>query len=159
MTPLGQGGGSVLFENVAAVEMALVVDVVVDRGVDGGQFKVRIGRAELIERAFRRFLGDFPPFSGDVVQLSSKVGERRLNGELHWILDFGILIAARAVRAEQRIDREIALDILPDILGIRLIQWNARFGELKIAKRVIQRLTHGRVVVLLAVPFDAPFPN
>ena len=32
LTPLGQGGGSGLFENVAAVEMALVVEVVVDRG-------------------------------------------------------------------------------------------------------------------------------
>ena len=38
MTPPGQGGGSVLLENVAAVEMALVVEVVVSPGVDGGGF-------------------------------------------------------------------------------------------------------------------------
>ena len=36
MTPLGQGGGAAVFENVAAIEMALVVDMVVDRGLDGG---------------------------------------------------------------------------------------------------------------------------
>ena len=38
LTPLGHGGGSVLFENIAAVEMAVVVEMVVDRGVDGGEF-------------------------------------------------------------------------------------------------------------------------
>ena len=36
--PLGQGGGPVLFENVAALEMAFVVEVIVDRGMDGGEF-------------------------------------------------------------------------------------------------------------------------
>ena len=38
MTPLGQGGGPGLFENIAAVEMAFVVEVVVDRGMNGGEF-------------------------------------------------------------------------------------------------------------------------
>ena len=38
LTPLGQSSGSGLFENIAAVEMALVVEVVVDRGVDGSEF-------------------------------------------------------------------------------------------------------------------------
>ena len=38
MTPFGQGGGSGLFESIAAVEMALVVEMVVDRGVNGGEF-------------------------------------------------------------------------------------------------------------------------
>ena len=38
LTPLGQGGGSALFENVAAIEMAWVVERVVDRGMDGGEF-------------------------------------------------------------------------------------------------------------------------
>ena len=37
MTPLGHGGGSVLFESIAAVEMVVVVEMVVDRGVDGGE--------------------------------------------------------------------------------------------------------------------------
>ena len=38
MLPLSHGGGSVLFENVAAVEMAFVVEVVVDRSMNGGEF-------------------------------------------------------------------------------------------------------------------------
>ncbi len=38
LTPFGQGGGSGLFESIAAVEMALVVEMVVDRGVNGGEF-------------------------------------------------------------------------------------------------------------------------
>ena len=38
LTPLGHGGGSGLFENSAAVEMAVVVEMVVDRSMDGGEF-------------------------------------------------------------------------------------------------------------------------
>ena len=38
LTPLGQGGGSAVFDNVAAIEMAWVVDMGVDRGLDGGEF-------------------------------------------------------------------------------------------------------------------------
>jgi len=38
LTPLGQGGGTVLFEDVAAIEVAVLVEVVVDRGVGGGKF-------------------------------------------------------------------------------------------------------------------------
>ncbi len=36
LTPLGQGGSAVLLEDIAAVEVAVLVEVVVDRGVDGG---------------------------------------------------------------------------------------------------------------------------
>src|SRR5665809_108018 len=38
LTPLGQRGEAVLLEDVAAVEAAIVVEVIVDRGVDGGEF-------------------------------------------------------------------------------------------------------------------------
>ena len=38
MLPLGQGGGSASFEYVAAGEMPLVGEIVVGRGVDGGEF-------------------------------------------------------------------------------------------------------------------------
>jgi hypothetical protein len=38
LTPLGQRGGAVLLEDVAAVEVTVVVKVIVDRGVDGGEF-------------------------------------------------------------------------------------------------------------------------
>ena len=38
MTPLGQRGEAVLLEDVAAVEVTVVVKVIVDRGVRGGKF-------------------------------------------------------------------------------------------------------------------------
>jgi hypothetical protein len=38
LTPLGQHGGAVLLEDVASAEVAIVVKVIVDRGVNGGEF-------------------------------------------------------------------------------------------------------------------------
>jgi len=38
LTPLGQRGEAVLLEDVAAAEAAIVVKVIVDRGVGGGEF-------------------------------------------------------------------------------------------------------------------------
>ena len=38
LTPLGQRGEAVLLEDVASAEVAIVVEVIVDRGVDGGEF-------------------------------------------------------------------------------------------------------------------------
>ena len=38
LTPLGQRGEAVLLEDVAAAEVAIVVKVIVDRGMDGGEF-------------------------------------------------------------------------------------------------------------------------
>ena len=38
LTPFGLGGGSVLFEFVATVEMTFEVEMVVDRGMNGGEF-------------------------------------------------------------------------------------------------------------------------
>ena len=38
LTPLGQRGGAVLLEDVASAEVAIVVKVIVDRGVNGGEF-------------------------------------------------------------------------------------------------------------------------
>ena len=38
LTPLGQGGRTVLLEDVAAVEVTVVVEVVVDRCVGGCKF-------------------------------------------------------------------------------------------------------------------------
>ena len=37
MTPLGQGGRAVLLEDIAAVEVALLIEVIVDRSVDGSK--------------------------------------------------------------------------------------------------------------------------
>ena len=38
LMPLGQGGRTVLFEDIAAVKVTIVVEVIVDRGVGGGKF-------------------------------------------------------------------------------------------------------------------------
>ena len=38
LTPLGQGGITVVFEDVAAVEVTVLVEVVVDRSMGGGKF-------------------------------------------------------------------------------------------------------------------------
>ena len=37
-TPLGKSGGAVQLETVSAVEVAFLVEVVMDGGVDGGEF-------------------------------------------------------------------------------------------------------------------------
>ena len=37
LTPLGQRGGAVLLECFAGIEVAFVVEMVLDRGVDGGE--------------------------------------------------------------------------------------------------------------------------
>ena len=37
-TPLGQGGCAVLLEDISAVEVAVLIEVIVDRGMDGGEF-------------------------------------------------------------------------------------------------------------------------
>jgi hypothetical protein len=38
MSPFGQTSGAVLFENITAVDVALVVEKVVGRGMDGDNF-------------------------------------------------------------------------------------------------------------------------
>ena len=52
MTPLGQGSGAVLFENSAAVEVALIYEVVVDRCVGGGECLQGLDVPEPGHRAF-----------------------------------------------------------------------------------------------------------
>jgi hypothetical protein len=52
LTPLSQGGGAVLLENVSAVEVAVVVEVIVDRGMGGGKFLQGLYVPELRHRAF-----------------------------------------------------------------------------------------------------------
>ena len=38
LTPLGQSDRAVLLEDVAAVEVTVLVEVIVERGVNGGEF-------------------------------------------------------------------------------------------------------------------------
>jgi hypothetical protein len=52
LKPLGQGGGAVLLEDFAAVEMAVLVEVIVERGVNGGEFLKRLDISELGHRPF-----------------------------------------------------------------------------------------------------------
>jgi hypothetical protein len=37
LTPLGQGGGTVLSEDVAVIEVTVLIEMIMDRGVDGGK--------------------------------------------------------------------------------------------------------------------------
>ncbi len=37
LAPLGQGGGTVLSEDVAAIEVTVLIEMIMDRGVDGGK--------------------------------------------------------------------------------------------------------------------------
>jgi hypothetical protein len=51
LTPLGQGSGAGLLEDVAAVEVTVVVEVVVDRGVNGGELLQGLQVPEFRHRA------------------------------------------------------------------------------------------------------------
>jgi hypothetical protein len=50
LTPLGQGGGTVLSENVAAIEVAVLIEMIMDRGVDGGKLLQSLYVPELRHR-------------------------------------------------------------------------------------------------------------
>ena len=52
LTPLGQRGGAVLLEDIAAIEVAVLVEVVVDRGVGGSEFLQGPYVPELRHRSF-----------------------------------------------------------------------------------------------------------
>jgi hypothetical protein len=51
-TPLGQGGSAVLLEDIAAVEVTVVVEVVVDRGMGRSEFLESFHVPELRHRSF-----------------------------------------------------------------------------------------------------------
>ena len=50
LTPFGQGGGAVLLECVAAVEVTVLIEMNLDRGVDGGKFLEGLHVPELCHR-------------------------------------------------------------------------------------------------------------
>ena len=52
LTPLGQGDRTVLFEDIAAVEVTVVVEVVVDRGMGSGKLLESLHVPELRHRSF-----------------------------------------------------------------------------------------------------------
>ncbi len=55
MTPFGQGGSAVLLEDVAAVEVTVLIEMITDRGIGGGEFLqnlyVPVRRAEYVKLA------------------------------------------------------------------------------------------------------------
>ena len=62
MTPLSERGSAVLLEDMAAVEVAVLVEVVVDRGMGGGEFLQGLYISELCHRSFsssERLVGIF----------------------------------------------------------------------------------------------------
>jgi hypothetical protein len=52
LTPLGQGGRTVLLEDIATVEVTVVVEVVVDRGMGSGKLLESLHAPELRHRSF-----------------------------------------------------------------------------------------------------------
>ena len=52
LAPFGQSGSAVMFKNITAVQMALVVEKVMDRGMDGGKILEGAGVPELGHRFF-----------------------------------------------------------------------------------------------------------
>ena len=52
LTPFNECGNAVLFEDIAAVEVAILVEVVVDRGMGGGEFLQGLYISELRHRSF-----------------------------------------------------------------------------------------------------------
>jgi hypothetical protein len=52
LTPLGQGSGVVLLENIAAVEAAILIEVIVDRGVNGGELLQGLNAPDIYHSPF-----------------------------------------------------------------------------------------------------------
>ncbi len=52
LTPLGQGVGTVLSEDVAAIEVTVLIEMIMDRGVDGGKLLQSHYVPELRHRIF-----------------------------------------------------------------------------------------------------------
>ncbi len=50
LAPFGQRDSAVMFEDIAAVEVAILIEVVVDRGMDGGEFLKGLHVPELRHR-------------------------------------------------------------------------------------------------------------
>ncbi len=49
LTPFSERGSAVLLEDIAAVEVAVLVEVVVDRGMGGGEFLQGVPRQNLVQ--------------------------------------------------------------------------------------------------------------
>ena len=76
MTPFGQRSVSVLFEDVSAVEMALVVEVIVDGGVDESEFLQGLDVSEPRNRLFSSSEGLMGVFGSIVEPLTANLKTR-----------------------------------------------------------------------------------
>ncbi len=74
MTPFGQRGGAVLLEDIAAVEVTVLVEVIVDRGMGSRKLVegiVRLTNHELADHDRSRYSrGELTPFSEGIVTLT-----------------------------------------------------------------------------------------
>ena len=52
LTPFSERGGAVLLEDIAAIEVAVLVEVIVDRGMGGGEFLQGLDVPKLRHRSF-----------------------------------------------------------------------------------------------------------
>ena len=52
MTPLGQCDGAIFLEDVTAVEMAVLIEMIMDRGMNGGKLLEGLHFPELRHRPF-----------------------------------------------------------------------------------------------------------
>jgi hypothetical protein len=52
LTPLSQSRGAVLLENISAVEVAVLIEVIVDRGVNGSKLLQGLYVPEICHRSF-----------------------------------------------------------------------------------------------------------
>jgi hypothetical protein len=52
LTPFGQGGGAVLFEDIAAIKMAVMIEMVMNGSVDRSEFLQRLYVPEFRHRPF-----------------------------------------------------------------------------------------------------------
>ncbi len=52
LTPFSERGSAVLLEDISAAEVALLIEVIVDRGVGGGEFLQSLYISELRHRSF-----------------------------------------------------------------------------------------------------------
>ncbi len=50
LPPFGQGGGTVLSEDVAAIDVTVLIEMIMDRGVDGGKLLQSLYVPELRHR-------------------------------------------------------------------------------------------------------------
>ena len=89
MTTLGQGGGTVLLEDIAAIEMTVLNEMVMDRGVDGSEFLQGLYVLELRHRSFSS--------SERLMRVFRPVVEPAVRRQIKWANRVGLVAEALAL--------------------------------------------------------------